>query len=401
MLVLVILLSILIINYEKRNKIKSIKTLQDILDEACFYPTEIHFVNKKLSIALNKSKTKIAIIKNFNPNNPRYYVYQEIALSFIEKIEKNISGKIYYLKKGEINSLNIYPLNKEIVDFLHNIFELSLIKRIENKFPECKFTSYSSSDWECNYFWAYSKYNSTFAYLKLNPKNQYGKINLRKEHFTIDTKFNYFEAPIFGIAQQLFTYNNYFLKNIYEDLLKLIKEKYSQIAHNSIYFDNYSNTTYLTNGTNSLQSIIIDKIDKVDYRDNRILFKLYNEHRTINYIANQEQISEFENFVIDHNLKKIAQGFNNKTDKLINTTPYTKLIIDFSRDRVIYCANLNRFSSFNYITIPFIEIEKINIEKSGIKYFLRINTKNKEIVDITCDKKEVAQYIEVQLSKII
>lgn len=398
-LVTLILLSIFIIKFEKDNKANTIKTLRDILDEAGFYPIEIHFVNKKLTIALNKNNTKIAIIENFNPNNPKYYTYQEIALPFIEKIEKNISGKIHYLKKGEIKYLNIYPLNKELISFIHKIFKLSLIKRIENKFPQNKFTSFCASNWECDYLWAFSKFDSTFAYLKNSKKNEYGKINLKKEHFTIDTKFNYFEAPIFGITQQLFIHDKTFLIDIYQELTQNIKEKYSQIIYDSIYYDNYANIAYLTNGLSSLQSIIIDKIDDVIYRDNRLTFKLYDDNKTINYISHKEQILDFEKFVIDYNLKKLSQNFNNKTDKLINTTTHTKLILDLTKNRIIYCANLNKFSGFNYITIPFFEFKKINTEKSGAKSFLRITTKNNETIDITCDKKEIAQYIEATILK--
>ena len=240
-----------------------------------------------------------------------------------------------------------------------------------------------------------------FAYIKTGKKAQVGKINLKKEHFTIDTKYKYFEAPIFGIAQQLFCYDKFFLSEVFDSINEYIQNKYSKIVDNSIYFDNYNNIIYLTNGLSSLQSIVIDKIDDVIYRDNRLSFDLYGENRTINFMSNQEQISEFENFVIDYNLKKIAQNFNHKTDKLINTTPYTKFIIDFSRDRMIYCANLNKFSKFSYLFISFDSVSNIKIEKSGLKHFIRITTKEKEIIDVTCDKKEIAQYIEAQILKLI
>lgn len=396
-----IVLGILIIKFEKNNKTKTMQTLQDVLDSMGFYSSEIHFINKHLSIALNKSQTKLAVVENFNPNNPSYYKYDEIALSFIEKIEKNVSIKIHYIKKGEIKTLNIYPQNKEIADFVHRIFKLSLIKRLEAKFPQQRFNLFSASDWECKYLWAYSKFDTTFAYIKTGKKAQVGKINLKKEHFTIDTKYKYFEAPIFGIAQQLFCYDKFFLSEVFDSINEYIQNKYSKIVDNSIYFDNYNNIIYLTNGLSSLQSIVIDKIDDVIYRDNRLSFDLYGENRTINFMSNQEQISEFENFVIDYNLKKIAQNFNHKTDKLINTTPYTKFIIDFSRDRMIYCANLNKFSKFSYLFISFDSVSNIKIEKSGLKHFIRITTKEKEIIDVTCDKKEIAQYIEAQILKLI
>lgn len=396
---IVVVLGLLIAKIEKDYILKTTQTLLDVLDLKAFYPIEVHFVNKHLSLALNKTKTKLALVKNFNPKNPQYFEYSEIAIPFIEKIEKNISAKLFYIKKGEIKFLNIYPLNNEIADFLHRVFKLSLIKRVESKFSQHSFSDFGSSDWQCSYFWAYSKYDNTFAYLKTADKPLMGSINLKKEHFTIDTKYNYFEAPIFGIAQQLFNYDKEFLSNVYKSLLKTISQKFGSIVENSIYYDNYSNIIYLTNGSTSLQSIIIDKIEDVEYRDNRLTFTLLDSQKRINYIATQQQISDFEDFMINYNLKKIAHNFDNRVDKLVNTTPYTKLIIDFSRDRLIYCANLNKFSKFSYLTIPFVDLYDISVEKSGMKHFIRIHTKDKEIIDVTCDKKEVAQYIQAQVVK--
>lgn len=398
---IMIVLSLLIIKFENENKLNTIQTLQDILDASGFHPIETHFVNRHLTIALNKNQTKIALIENFNPNNPAFYNYKEIALTFIEKIEKNVTLKIHYVKKGEIKTLNLYPLNKELIDFVHRIFQTSLIKRVEAKFPQVRFTNFSASDWECRYFWAFSKYDSTFVYMKTGHKFELGKINLKREHFTIDTKFKYFEAPVFGIPQQLFVYDKMFLAEIFESMLDYIKHKYSAIVQNSIYFDNYGNTIYLTNGNTSLQSVVIDKIEDVYYQENRIVFELYEQNRRINFLSYSQQIIDFENFVIDFNLKKIAQSFDSKTDKLVNTTPFTKLIIDFSRNRVIYCANLNKFAKFSYLIISFDSLKNVSVEKSGMKHFVRLTTKDKEIIDVTCDKKEVAQYIEALIAKIL
>ena len=398
---IMITLGILIIKIEKANKEKTVLTLQDILDAKAFYPIEILFINKHLSIALNKAQTKIAIVKNFNPNNPDYYEYSEIALSFMEKIEKGIVSKIHYIKKGEIKTLNIYPASNEVKEFIHKIFKLSLIKRIESRYPQHRFTLFATSDWECNYIWAYSKFDCTFAYLKIAPKTTGNKINLKKEHFTIDTKFNYFEAPVYGIAQQLFLYEKEFLSKLYDSIIENIVQKCGKIVSGSIYFDNYSNIIYLTNGVTSIQSVVIDKIEEVYYRDNRISFSLLGEDRVINFISAQQQISDFEDFVINYNLKKIAQNFNHKSDKLINATPYTKFIIDYSRDRVIYCANLNKFAAFNYLFVSFDNLKDIRVEKSGVKFFVRLFTKDKEVIDVTCDKKEVALYIEAQIKSTI
>lgn len=394
-------LSYLIIKIETQYKNKSNRTLQDILDEKAFYPSELIFVNKHLSLALNKGKTKIAIIKNFNPNNPYYYNYEELALSFIEKIENNLAIKIYYLKNANINILNIYPANNEIKKFVHEIFKLSLSKRIESRYPQHRFTHFSTSDWECNYVWAYSKFDNTFAYFKMQPKPIINKINLRKEFFTIDTKYKYLEIPLFGMPQQLFIYEDNFLEEIYAEILNSISNKCATIVDNSIYYDSYSNVLYLTQENNSLQSIFINKTQEIYYKENRVSFDLFEEDRTIHYSSNKEQLSDLEDFITNLNLRKIAQNFNQKSDKLINTTPSTKLIIDATRNRIVYCANLNKLAKFSYLFLPLDSIHNIQIEKTGSKFFVRFHTKDKEIIDVTCDKKEVAQYIESQIVRTI
>lgn len=396
-----VLIGYFIIKIEKRNKNKTIATLLDVLDLKGFFPTKVIYINKFLSVALNKQETKIAFIRNFNPKNPTYYDYLEIALTFIEKIEKNVSIKLHYLKKAQLKTLNIYPINKEIKDFFHEIYLKTCAQKILNKFPQTNFSYFSSSDWECNYVWAYSKNSNEFAYFKTDEKTRIYKINLKKEHFTIDTKYKYFEAPVFGIAQQLYIYNGEFLDLLYESMLKSIKSTAGKITDNMIYYDNFNNIIYLTNGTSSIQSIILDKINDIFYRENRISFSLLNSDKIINFMANSELINSFEDFMTNYNLKKIANGFNYQLDKLINTTQHTKFIVDFSRDRIIYCANLNKLSSFSYMTIPFYDLKNISIQKSGIKFFVRITTKNDEIIDVSCDKKEVAQYIEAIILKTV
>lgn len=396
-----ILVGYFIIKIEKRNKSKTITTLLDILDLKGFFPTKVIYINKHLSVALNKNETKLAFIRNFNPNNPSYYDYLEIALTFIEKIEKNISIKLHYLKKAQLKTLNIYPINKEVKNFFHDVYLKTYTQKIINKFPQTNFSYFSSSDWECSYVWAYSKNSSEFAYFKTDEKNRIFKINLKKEHFTIDTKYKYFEAPVFGIAQQLFVYNSEFLDLLYESMLKSIKSTAGKISDGIIYYDNFNNIVYLSNGISSIQSIILDKIDDIYYRENRISFSLLNSDKIINFMANNDFINSFEDFITNYNLKKIANGFNYQLDKLINTTQYTKFIVDFSRDRIIYCANLNKLSSFSYMTISFFDLKDIAIQKSGIKFFVRITTKNDEIIDVSCDKKEVAQYIEAIILKIL
>ena len=77
------------------------------------------------------------------------------------------------------------------------------------------------------------------------------------------------------------------------------------------------------------------------------------------------------------------------------------MIIDISRDRIVYCANLNSFLNFNYVIIPFDEIDEINLEKNAFKGFVRIYKKDKEIIDISCNKLEIAHYILAQMNKIL
>ena len=66
-------------------------------------------------------------------------------------------------------------------------------------------------------------------------------------------------------------------------MFESVKQKYGQIVPNSIYFDNYGNAIYLTNGSSSLQSIIIDKTEDVSYQENRIVFELFEQNRRINF----------------------------------------------------------------------------------------------------------------------
>ena len=68
---------------------------------------------------------------------------------------------------------------------------------------------------------------------------------------------------------------------------------------------------------------------------------------------------------------------------------------------MVYCANLNKFSSFSYIVIAFDNLKEAKLEKSGVNYFVRINTKNKETIDISCKKKQVAEYIMAQITTTI
>ena len=398
---IVVVSCVLVIKTEKEFRNNIIATIYDVLDLKHFSPLEVHYVNRKLTIAVNKMYTKLAIIENFNPKNPEFYNYFEIPVGFIETIEKNISIKINYVTAGAYKTYQIYPASNEIQEFIHRVFKNSCIKKIQNKYPEINFSLFCPSDWNIDYLWAFSKKSSKFVYFKTGKKQIIREINLKREHFTIDTKFKYFEAPIFGVSQQLFTYDKDFLPELWELIKEDIKEKYTTISENEIYFDYHSNILYLTNGATSLQSIVLDEIEDIFYRDNRISFALLDSQRVINFMANSSFVSNFEDFIINLNLKKIAQGFNQKTDRIINATHYTKFIIDYTRDRLIYCANMHKISGFNYMIIPFFDLYDAQVNKSGMNNFVRIHTKNKDIIDVTCDKREVAQYIQAQIKGLL
>lgn len=403
LIVLMIVFSVILtLKTGKERKIRTIETLQDVLDSKAFYPKKIIVVNRHLSLAVNKSMTKIAVVENFNPNNPEQFNYFEIALAFVEEIKK--SGQSLYLnyvKNAEKKTLFIHPQNKENREFLYRIFKAANIKKIEEKFPACNFSITSASDWENSYVWAFAPLKNTFAYLKCGPKPVFQKFNLKKVHFTIDTGYNYFEAPILGEAQQLFLYENNFLNELFVSVFQSIKQNLTAVFENKIYFDSYNNIVYLSNGTTSLQSLILDRVEEVIYENNRLRFALFSEKRMINFPANAEFIKEFEDFITGYNLRKIANNFDYKTDKLINTTPSTKFIIDTSRDRLIYCANLATFSKFSYLTIAFDNLEDAFVEKSGASYFVRIFTKDDGVIDVSCAKNEVAHYILAQIQTIL
>ena len=352
-------------------------------------------------MALNKNLSRLAIIENFN-SKTLSYIYDEIALQFIAGIEQLSSKtfKIDYIHQGEKKSIIVHSYNKEVKDFIYSIFKIANIKRIKDKFPECNFSITSTSDFENSYVWAFCPVNNSFVYFKTKDDSFMKKINLRKNYFTIDTKYNYFEIELMNEKQQLVIYDNLFLKELFASIYQNIKQKTSEMTENLIYYDDYCNIIYISNGINSLQSVLLNKVQDVIYKENKLCF-LLNDNSINIFPATNELIKEFEDFVIGFNLRKIANSFDYKFDKLINTTSNTKLIIDFSRDRIVYCAGLNSFLNFNYVIIPFNDIDEVNLEKNDFKGFVRIYTKDKEIIDISCNKLEIAHYILAQINTII
>ncbi len=398
LLALIILAIVLILNKTtQKTKSETKESIINHLDKIGFFAKESIFINRHLSLAYNKNYSKLVVIENFHPAMPNSGTYEEIVSSFINSIEKNHFGlKINYTKKGEKNTLYINPVNNEIKNFIYTFFKEINIRKIQNKFDKQNFNLFATSDWICSYIWEYNEKNSHFAYLKTGEKPIFKILNLRKEHFTLDIKYNYLELPIEGIRQQLLVYNNNFLNDLYNALFEHISQKAGCICENMIYYDSFNNIVYITNGTSSLQSLIIDKIEEVYYKDNSLYFSLYDEGN-INFFASQKLIFAFEEFIIGYNLRKIALSFDYTTDKLINTTDYTKFIIDITRNRIVYCANLNKLGKFSYLTIPFEEINEVSIEHYNKKPFIRITTINDEIIDVSCTKPEIAHYIEAQL----
>ena len=382
-------------------KVKKIELLQDILDRRAFYPKKIVMVHKHFFLALNKNLSRLAIIENFNSKTLSYN-YDEIALQFITGIEQLSSKtfKIDYIHQGEKKSIIIRSYNKEVKDFIYSIFKIANIKRIKDKFPECNFSITSTSDFENSYVWAFCPVNNSFVYFKTKDDPFLKKINLRKNYFTVDTKYNYFEIELMNEKQQLIIYDNLFLKELFASIYQNIKQKTSEMTENLIYYDDYCNIVYISNGISSLQSVLLNKVQDVIYKENKLCFLLNDDSVNI-FPASNDLIKEFEDFVIGFNLRKIANSFDYKFDKLINTTSNTKLIIDFSRDRIVYCAGLNSFLNFNYVIIPFNNVDEVNLEKNDFKGFVRIYTKDKEIIDISCNKLEIAHYILAQINTII
>ena len=401
-LLIVVVSTILLIKLNKASQIRTIQTLYDILQSRSFKSNDIINVNKHLAFAISQDYSMLAMIENFNPNNPMEYNYQVVGTSFISAIEKKGSTILLtYLKQGEKIQIRIYPAKKTVVEFFYDVYKHANLKRIEKKYPNFEPTISSSCDWQSSYVWAFSAKNAEFAYYKTFDKQYYSKIDLKKEHFTIDTKYKYFEAPVMGIAQQLFIYENDFLDNLYQYMFDIIKQKCSVIVSNKLYYDSYNNIVYLSNGLTSLQSIILDEVEEFYYKENRLVFALYNSDKNINFMTDYDLIQEFREFITTFNLRKIAQNFDYQTDKLLNATENTKFIVDYSRDRLVYCACLDSIARFSYIIIPYANLVSATVEKSGNKNFVRINTNDNETIDVTCKKYEVAQYIQAQIMTII
>lgn len=384
---------------EKKEKL--VEFIQKTLEAKGVVVKNTYFVNNELILAINKKETKLAVIQEFDvaSNSLKYF---EINTNFITSIEKTMYGiNIEYVLQGNKDTLFIQTKSKEIENLIHELYKAAGVRKLAEKYMINSFPYSTSSDWECSFIWAYKPTGNSFAYYKTTEKQAIYKLNLLKEFFTIDVKYNYFEAPVLGIAQQLSVYDTSFLNEIFISLLNDIKQKTTTVFDNRIYYDTYRDCVYLTNGTTSLQSVLLGKIEDVYYKEDRLTFSLVDEEKVINFLADKFMLEEFENFTTTYNLRKIAQSFDYTVDKLINTTEGTKFIIDYSRDRVVYCAGLNSFAKFNYMTIMFYNLENAEVVKTKEGQFVRIYTKDKNIIDVSCKKASVAQYILAQIKTII
>lgn len=411
MIAIIILLIILIVlfiglmiflNYVAiKHKQNSILGMEEILDKKLFHTYKLLYVNKKLILAVNKQNTKLAIIKGFGYDILKNYTYEEIALSFVVSTDKNLLNlKLNYIKNAQLETIYIDNVSKEAKDFIYYVMKNALLNKLDLKYPQENFNLITASDWNCNYLWAYNEKNANFAYYKNCEKPVVYKINLLKEHFTLDVKYSYFCAPIMGILQQIFIFEKEFLDELFSNILRLIKLKTSKIS-SSIYFDSFNNIVYLTNDISSIQSVILEKIEEVVYKDNKITFELKNEDKTISYLCDPKTIESFKEFITNINLKQVAYNFNYSSDKLINISKNTKFIIDITRNRLVYCANLEHINKFSFLTIAFENIKNVELRKSGLNSFVRIYLKDKNMLDVTCQKYEVAQYIFAQIKILI
>ncbi len=408
LLVLIFILLFLYIRAKRKKRQEILNSVKTSLQNQGYIADNVLYINSSLSLMLNRSGNVLYVVRNNESDSMFSTETEEVLIQFIKNFEiTNNTIILRYFKSGEEKNLVINPINDEIKKFIHDIFVKSCLYKIKEKIPNVNFSLYCPSDYLCSYFWAYNPLKSIFCYLKLDdtikkPLNYKAKtINLLKENFTIDVKYNYFEAPIDGIAQQLSLYDDNFLSDLFYVLIKSIKSRYSLVKEDMIYYNSLSNVVYLTNGASSLLGLRLDEVFEVEYSNSKLSFLMRGNQRTINYITTRQFISEFQDFVTGCNLRKIANNFNYSTDKLINATENTKFIVDFSRSRFIYCANIDTFSHFNFIIFSFYDVDNVKLENNANSIFVRIFKKDNTILDVSCNKYEVAEYLMAVIRKIM
>jgi len=388
-------------NLQKKDLKENI--LEELFQKHNFHLKKILYSANDNLIAVNRSLNVIAVVKNISQKDNKGVDYKEIPTSLIYKIEKiNSAIKINYLKKNGNDFIYINFPSKEIKELVYKIYKNTILSKIQNKFPTQILTSSTGCNWECDFVWAYNPNNtSLFYYSKNNEKSYINYFNLLKRFITLDVKYNYLEVPLLGQMQQLYIYEPTFLNEVLSSLIETVKQKYISIHEDKIFYDSFNNIVYLSNGYSSFQTIILDEVEDIIYENTRILFTLKEDTKIIRFLADKEFISEFENFIITYNLRKIAVSFDYKTDVLINTTDSTKFIVDVTRDRVVYCANLNHIQKFNFLTISFDNLENATAQKKGNIAFARIQTKDNQTIDVSCKKPYLADYVVGSIKKII
>ena len=196
-----------------------------------FHLKKILYSTKDSIVAVNRSLNVIAVINNLSQKNESDINYKEIPTSLIYKIENFKSVlKINYMKKNGNDFILINFPTKEVKELVYKIYKNTVLSKIQNKFPTQTLTSTTGSDWECNFVWAYNPTNSTlFYYNKTNEKSYINYFNLLKKFVTLDTRYNYFEAPLLGQTQQLFMHEQPFLNEVVSSLIEIVKQKYQAI----------------------------------------------------------------------------------------------------------------------------------------------------------------------------
>jgi len=399
---LVLILLFLFLFFKKRKNVNNFEPISIFNDPDSFFQTIV--INNFLAMELSKDKS---ILKIKNPDSISGDDGIEILTKLIFKIEKTGSLlRIHYLKNGDKNVFDIEPITKETLDFIYDIYKNVCLKKIQKKFKNNDFKYISASSVIVDYLWAYDPYNTDFIYFntdyEINKlKEEMYKIPLKYTKFELDTKTGYFEIPVLGKMFQLFVYESDFLDNIFNSFLEYIKFRTVEITKDTLYFDNYSDYLYLSDGYSRLRSLNIDEIKEVSYKDNRIIFLGFEDKKIPDFEANSKIIDAFQEFVTNYNLSKISKSFDNNKDKLINTTKRTKFIFEFSKNRCVYCADLNTFSGFSYVSIAFSSIIDVSLEKNSKIPYVRINTIENNTIDISTEKQEVADYIFATIKKII
>ena len=186
---------------EKRDAV--IDFANKILEEKGFVPLHILYLNPSKVAAINAKQTTLAVI---TLNSPENYLYEEINYFLIVSIEKTpVCINVAYISNGEKNILTLNR-TKETEDFVYRMYKNATVRKLSQKYNIKTFSLTSGSDWDCSYVWAYFAQRALLAYHKNTGKTASYKLSLLKEFFTLDTKYSYFQAPILGIAQQLFVY---------------------------------------------------------------------------------------------------------------------------------------------------------------------------------------------------